>query len=134
MECGAKNLDSSINNVSKTILSHQYFDDLCHPFLVKLGMVYYCFIHGRHFFCLPTIEHRLLRRSLERLPTDQAACLPDNWRILRCLVGYSYYTRYLSIFPISWLLRPKNMKTHHQSLDILAYLCLVGNEGMIHNH
>lgn len=26
---------------------------------------------------------RLLRRSLERLPTDQAACLPDNWRILR---------------------------------------------------
>ena len=38
-------------NVSKSIISHPYFDGLYHPLMVHLGMIYYCFtnIHAYGF-------------------------------------------------------------------------------------
>ena len=30
-------------NLSKALINHPYFDNLYHPFMVNLGMVYYCF-------------------------------------------------------------------------------------------
>ena len=34
-----------VNNVGKTIVKHPMFDGLYHPFMVMLGIVYYCFNH-----------------------------------------------------------------------------------------
>ena len=41
----AKCLDKLTYIVVKTIINHPIFDGLYHPFMVLLGMVYYCFNH-----------------------------------------------------------------------------------------
>ena len=41
----AKCLDKLTYIVVKTIINHPIFDGLYHPFMVILGMVYYCFNH-----------------------------------------------------------------------------------------